>query len=123
MPTSQATQVREPLRLEGLCTIQKIRPVEIVDVVTSDNVRIHFGKELAPRMKHVTLVGKRFDMSTGNVGAGVERENSANEGLGFALNLDDAGDLNHGIDFRLREDTFATGALDIETQHAKRCHL
>ena len=62
-------------------------------------------------------------MGADNLGAGVQREDVAYEGLSLALHYDHVGNLNDGVLVRLGKDPFASRTLDVKGEDAYGRHL
>jgi hypothetical protein len=80
-----AAQVREIPHVQMPRPIDQIRQIEVIYVVSGDNVRVRFADKHSPAVQQVRLPVARIHVRADNLGAGVQREHVADEGLPLAL--------------------------------------
>ena len=71
--------------VQVLGPVEQVGQIEVVDVVSCDDVWISQSDELRPLLQEFALLVERDDVASHDLTAGVERENVADEGLGVTL--------------------------------------
>jgi len=82
--TLEPAEVGKVGDLERLCAVHEVRQVELARVVPDDEVRVDLLDELAPLRQEVLLALELEHLGPDDVGARVEREDVADEGLALA---------------------------------------
>jgi hypothetical protein len=80
-----AAQVREILHVQMPRPIDQIRQVEVINVVSGDNVRVRFADKHCPAVQQVRFAVARIHVRADNLGASVQREHVPDEGFPLAL--------------------------------------
>lgn len=117
--TEKLSEVWELIALESFRSVQQIWQIEIGNVVTDDDVRIHLSNEISPCLQHLFFVVIFQDLRSDDMGAGIQCENVPDERLALSLSGDHVCDLDHRVDVGLWEDTFSSSALNIETKNSQ----
>lgn len=121
--TNKLSEIGELIALERFGSVQKVRQIEIRNVVSDHDVRVDLGYEIPPSLQHFPFIVVFQNLRSDDMSACVEGKDVPDERLAFSLPCDHVGDLDDGIDVRFWEDTLSTGTLDIETEDSKGCNI
>lgn len=87
-------------------SVDDIGQIEVDNVVTCDDVRVHFLKEIAPCFQHFLFTLEGIDLSTNNWCTVFQCENVSHERFFVTVNLHYVCNLDDGVKLGLRETSF-----------------
>lgn len=121
--TLQPRPVWKASAFQMLRSLQQVWEVKIGDIISNDDVRIHFRQEVSPGHQHFLLCIKLEYLCIDNETAGIKAEDISHEWLRFSVSCHDISDLDNRILVCFRKDPFATRAFNIEGENTKRRHF
>ena len=104
--------------MQEVCSVDDVGDVEILSVVSGDEIGIYLLDEISPSVEKISFFFKTINFGSNNLGATFKSEHISDERFRFSMNLDYICNLNDRVFHRSWESTLFSGTLDIKRQNS-----